>query len=105
MLREGLNHGNFGGRGLQNSLGAKAGEIPHLATPTPLVLDAMSANSNYSRHLKSLWQGLDVHDEGGRIAPPDMGLCVGNGFILQAVNLVLYLLAFTICTSPRCQVQ
>eukprot|EP00884_Botryococcus_braunii_P006569 jgi/Botrbrau1/15913/Bobra.40_1s0095.1 len=83
---------NFKGRAFaasQNSVGAKAGEIPNLSTPTPLILDALSANSNYSRHLKSLWQGLDVHDEGGRIAPPDMGLCVGNGFILQAVNLVM----------------
>jgi hypothetical protein len=93
---------------LQNGKNAKPGDIPHLDAGAEVVTESAAVNKQSA--LKSHWPGLSVHDEAGRISPPDQGLCVGNGFVVEAVNLVrwppggrLYGLYASLCDWAACE--
>jgi hypothetical protein len=68
--------------------GDQTGSGPQLSVPNPA--PNMIANSNPNA---SGFNGLDVIDQGLQsgflLEPPDQGLCVGNGFVFEQVNLGL----------------
>jgi hypothetical protein len=74
-----LSQGNGGNHGL-----------PTLPTPDPNAVAGPNAT------LQRSWQGLNHYDQrtanGGNqysLEPPDQGLCVGNGYVLESVNTIL----------------
>ena len=74
--------------------GRKLGVLPHKNLETPVVVTSAVAGSNPEVALG--FQALNHRDQrladGGNqfsIEPPDQGLCVGNGYIVEAINSVL----------------
>jgi hypothetical protein len=69
----------------------------HLATnPGPEIQASSAARANSHPELESSFDGINVRDhrtaDGGQtftFEPPDQGLCVGNGFVLETVNQAL----------------
>ncbi len=68
--------------------GVQAGSGPQLSVPGPAPKQIANANPNASG-----FNGLDVIDQGLQsgflLEPPDQGLCVGNGFVFEGVNVAL----------------
>ncbi|MDQ2915734.1 MAG: hypothetical protein M3R40_00990, partial [Pseudomonadota bacterium] len=74
--------------------GRKNGKLPKKPLDTPNVATSAVAASNPELSLSFL--GLNHRDQrlanGGNqfsVEPPDQGLCVGNGYVVEAVNSVL----------------
>ncbi len=70
---------------LQVSTLGSSGAVPEMKDGAELVTNSQAINALGT--LKDNWPGLAAQDQ-TPIAPPDQGLCVGNGFVLETVNLV-----------------
>jgi hypothetical protein len=76
------------------------GDFPRKALPDPVV--ASSSISATNADLLQTFKGLNHRDQrtadGGNqfsLEPPDQGLCVGNGFVLETVNDVIRVFSVT----------
>jgi hypothetical protein len=91
---EGSNVGGNAGSFNRSRPGRKMGVLPHKNLETPVVGTSAVAGSNPEVALG--FRALNHRDQrlanGGNqfsIEPPDQGLCVGNGYVVEAINSVL----------------
>ena len=91
---EGTDVGGNAGSFNRSRPGRKLGMLPHKNLDTPVVASSAVAGSNPEVALG--FRGLNHRDQrladGGNqfsLEPPDQGLCVGNGFVVEAINSVI----------------
>jgi hypothetical protein len=91
---EGAEVGGNAGSFNRSRPGRKLGVLPHKNLDTPVVASSAVAGSNPEVTLG--FRGLNHRDQrlanGGNqfsVEPPDQGLCVGNGFVVEATNSVI----------------
>jgi hypothetical protein len=91
---EGTNSGGNAGSFNRSRPGRKLGVLPHQNLETPVVGTSAVAGSNPEvalsfRALNHREQRLANGGNQFSIEPPDQGFCVGNGFVVEAINSVL----------------
>ena len=91
---EGTDVGGNAGSFNRSRPGRKLGMLPHKNLDTPVVGTSAVAGSNPEVALG--FTALNHRDQrlanGGNqfsIEPPDQGLCVGNGYVVEAINSVI----------------
>ncbi len=80
---------------VQGLTGLSAGGIPEIVQGVQVVTDPQAISDLGS--LKVHWSGLAAQDQEAQhplLTPPDQALCVGNGYVLEAVNWVRITISF-----------